>query len=122
MKYLPMKMEPIVSSETSAVKTQTPGNYPKRNKLQAYSCCACVMLGGENEHVILVLLPFLKGGKKYFFHDYRTAFVCCVCVCSGVRAFVTAFQFRNYRQCLLSFGAESFVFQVAIQTFKDQDI
>jgi len=26
-------MEPIVSSETSAVRTQTPGNYPKRNKL-----------------------------------------------------------------------------------------
>jgi len=26
-------MEPIVSSETSAIKTQTPGNYPKRNKL-----------------------------------------------------------------------------------------
>jgi len=36
MKYfihLPMKMEPTVSSETSAIKTQTPGNYPKRNKL-----------------------------------------------------------------------------------------
>jgi len=27
-------MEPIVSSETSAIRTQTPGNYPKRNKLQ----------------------------------------------------------------------------------------
>ena len=26
-------LEPIVSSETSAVRTQTPGNYPKRNKL-----------------------------------------------------------------------------------------
>ena len=26
-------MEPIVSSETSAIRTQTPGNYPKRNKL-----------------------------------------------------------------------------------------
>ena len=36
MKYfihLSMKMEPIVSSETSAIRTQTPGNYPKRNKL-----------------------------------------------------------------------------------------
>jgi len=30
-----MKMEPIVSSETSAIRTQTPGNYPKRNKLQS---------------------------------------------------------------------------------------
>jgi len=29
-----MKMEPIVSSETSAIKSQTPGNYPKRNKLR----------------------------------------------------------------------------------------
>jgi hypothetical protein len=29
-----MKMEPIRSSETSAIKTQTPGNYPKRNILQ----------------------------------------------------------------------------------------
>ena len=28
-----MKMEPRVSSETSAIRTQTPGNYPKRNKL-----------------------------------------------------------------------------------------
>ena len=26
-------MEPIVSSETSAIRTQTPGNYPKRNKV-----------------------------------------------------------------------------------------
>ena len=31
--HLPMKMEPM-SSETSAIRTQTPGNYPKRNKLQ----------------------------------------------------------------------------------------
>ena len=30
--HLPMKMEPIRSSETSAIKTQTPGNYPKRNE------------------------------------------------------------------------------------------
>ena len=32
--HLPMKMEPIVSSETSAIRIQTPGNYPKMNKLQ----------------------------------------------------------------------------------------
>ena len=31
--HLPMKIELIVSSETSAIRTQTPGNYPKRNKL-----------------------------------------------------------------------------------------
>jgi len=29
-----MKMEPIRSSETSTIKTQTPGNYPKRDILQ----------------------------------------------------------------------------------------
>jgi len=34
--HLPMKLEPIVSSETSATKSQTPGNYPKRNKLQLF--------------------------------------------------------------------------------------
>jgi len=28
-----MKMEQIVSSETSVIRTQTPGNYPKRNNL-----------------------------------------------------------------------------------------
>ena len=28
-----MKMEPIVSSETSAIRNQTPRNYPKRNNL-----------------------------------------------------------------------------------------
>jgi len=28
-----MKMEQIVSSETSAIRTQMLGNYPKRNKL-----------------------------------------------------------------------------------------
>jgi len=32
---VPMKMEPIASSETSAIRTQTPGNYPKRNKLHS---------------------------------------------------------------------------------------
>jgi len=32
-RHLPMKIEPIVSSETSAIRTQTLGNYPKRNKL-----------------------------------------------------------------------------------------
>ena len=32
-RHLPMKMEPAVSSETSAIRTPTPGNYPKRNKL-----------------------------------------------------------------------------------------
>ena len=31
-----MKMEPIVSSETSVIRTQTAGNYPKRNKLQDF--------------------------------------------------------------------------------------
>ena len=36
-----MKMEPIVSSETSAIRTQTPGNYPKRNKLQELNYLYC---------------------------------------------------------------------------------
>jgi len=32
--HLPMKMEPIRSSETSATMNQTPGNHPKKNSLQ----------------------------------------------------------------------------------------
>ena len=32
--HLPMKIEPIRSSETSAIKTQTLENYAKRNILQ----------------------------------------------------------------------------------------
>ena len=39
-----MKMEPIVSSETSAIRTQTPGNYPKRNNLRDYTCIAGVVV------------------------------------------------------------------------------
>ena len=31
-------------------------------------------------------------------------------------------MYTEVRKCLLSFGAEPFVFQVAIQKFKDQDI
>ena len=33
-------MEPTVSSETSEIRTQTPGNYPKRNKLHTVSLSA----------------------------------------------------------------------------------
>jgi len=32
--HLPMKMELMEGSETSAIRTQTPGNYPKENILQ----------------------------------------------------------------------------------------
>jgi hypothetical protein len=31
--HLPMKMQLIEGSETSAIRTQTPGNYPKENIL-----------------------------------------------------------------------------------------
>ena len=31
--HLPMKMELIEGSETSAIRTKTPGNYPKENIL-----------------------------------------------------------------------------------------
>jgi len=43
-------MEPIVSSETSAIKSQTPGNYPKRNKLH--------LQHGESLKRILIHVPF----------------------------------------------------------------
>ena len=34
--HLPMKMEPIEGSETSAIRTKTPGNYPKENILHNF--------------------------------------------------------------------------------------
>jgi len=34
--HLPMKMEPIEGFETSAFRTQRPGNYPKENILQLH--------------------------------------------------------------------------------------
>jgi hypothetical protein len=37
--YLPMKMENIECSETSAYKIQTPGNYPEENIQQISVCC-----------------------------------------------------------------------------------
>ena len=46
MKYfihLPMKMELIESSETSAIRTQTPGNYPKENMLLFNFVCLCIV-------------------------------------------------------------------------------
>jgi len=45
-----MKMEPIVSSETSAIRTQTPGNYPKRNKLH--------LEHGESLKTRIILIAF----------------------------------------------------------------
>ena len=50
--HLPMKMELIVSSETSAIRTQTPGNYPKRNKLH--------LEHGESLKTRLVIFKWFK--------------------------------------------------------------
>jgi len=60
--HLPMKMEPMVSSETSAIRIQTPGNYPKRNKLHL-----------EHGESLKTRLLQLKSNKYYIFW---------VCVCS----------------------------------------
>jgi len=51
-----MKMEPIVSSETSAIKSQTPGNYPKRNKLHILYSSICF------EHYVLII----RRSKLYY--------------------------------------------------------
>jgi len=48
--HLPTKMEPTRSSETSAIKTQTAGNYPKRNILQ--------LKQGESLKTRLILMCF----------------------------------------------------------------
>jgi len=81
MKYfihLPMKMEPIVSSETSAIRTQTPGNYPKRNKLhlkyKLLLCCSFVKC-----FVLVVNCVVLR---IFCVNVYRTAATGCQPNCS----------------------------------------
>jgi len=54
--HLPMKMEPIVSSETSEIITQTPGNYPKRNKLH--------LEHGESLKTSIVIVNNFPGGTE----------------------------------------------------------
>jgi len=58
--HLPMKMEPIVSSETSAIRTQTPENYPKRNNLQIDVICFTISLFNA-QHVSDVNTSILRG-------------------------------------------------------------
>jgi len=50
-------MEPIRSSETSAIKTQTPGNYPKRNTLQLL---LVFMIVSYNMKILMLLSLFLS--------------------------------------------------------------
>ena len=66
MKYfihLPMKIESIVSSETSAIRTQTPGNYPKRNKLH--------LEHGESLKTSIILLRNYLFINPLFLQSYR---------------------------------------------------
>jgi len=70
-----MKMEPIVSSETSAIRTQTPGNYPKRNNLhlehdeslRTKLCIACSITNvmGTSNKTILKKIP--DNNKRKFY-------------------------------------------------------
>jgi len=66
-----MKMEPIVSSETSAIRTQTPGNYPKRNKLhlehgESLKTRILALLIQHAKHMCHVVICFLSGTTIYF--------------------------------------------------------
>jgi len=56
-----MKMEPIVSSETSAIRTQTPGNYPKRNNLH--------LEHGESLRTRWYILSVFFSSKCSLFHN-----------------------------------------------------
>ena len=55
MVHLPMKMEPTLSTETSAVRTQTPRNYPKRNTLQGNGVSEQVHHHHHHHHHISVM-------------------------------------------------------------------
>ena len=57
-----MKMEPIVSSETSAIRTQTPRNYPKRNNLY--------LEHGESLRTRMLWIPVMRSASN-FANSYR---------------------------------------------------
>ena len=59
-----MKMEPTVSSEMSAIRTQTPGNYPKRNKLHKNILSVLLLL-------LLVLLCAYHGFLLFIIYLYQ---------------------------------------------------
>jgi len=64
--HLPMKMEPIVSSETSAIRTQTPGNYPKRNNLRLEICLRLNILKYKAEkHRRLQTLKIQRSANRH---------------------------------------------------------
>ena len=57
-----MKMEPTVSSETSVIRTQTLGNYPKRNTLQPIGLLkmgpiSCLETSVRNYHSMMSNIP-----------------------------------------------------------------
>jgi len=64
--HLPMKMEPIVSSETSAIRTQTPGNYPKRNNLHKI----CVLISST-----MLVWNLSHSKKKWVRYDRKCILV-----------------------------------------------
>ena len=57
--HLPMKMEPIQGSETSAIRTKTPGNYPKENILH-------IEHGESLKSRMIHLLSLWRGRSLYF--------------------------------------------------------
>jgi len=70
MKYfihLPMKMEPTVSSETLSIRTQTPGNYPKMNKLQFVFSCSNIGFGisGVGFQVVEIFIDSFMDDVNY---------------------------------------------------------
>jgi len=69
-----MKMEPILSSETSAIRTQTPGNYPDRNKLHME---ACLQMGGPKKCSIV---PPEKLYQPLLFFRSNKKLLCRTCV------------------------------------------
>ena len=72
--HLPMKMEPRVSSETSAIRTQTPGNYPKRNKLHVGHVFT------KPVHIEGTTQKFLFSNKLFFIVVHISAARRCACM------------------------------------------
>ena len=96
--HLPLKMEPIVSSETSAIRTQTPGNYPKRNKLHlehGESLKSCTVTRGFVQSTGLFSIE-RRTGYSTCIHTHLKEFVFFFCLFLSCFPFYVFFSFSSY--------------------------
>jgi len=73
-----MKMELIEGSEMSAIRTQTPGNYPKENILlieHGESLKSRTVISYWGKHGNLIIMTIMLANLQYKFFSYTLMFL-----------------------------------------------